>query len=104
MKRNICVLLCRVSQAHLAVVSPPRWPILRAYGGVHLAVMYLALAAALPGLHLEERADRRWPEADVEQALRIAGLWRPRPVAAIMPVLVLIVLVSPGSGVHLVCA
>lgn len=104
-----CVLLCRIFllfspvqeahlpcilQAHMAVVAAPRWPLLQGYGGAHLAVMYLAAAAALPGLQLERRAERRWPEAGVEDALRVAGLWCPRPLGNMAPVLAAVVLVG----------
>ncbi len=84
-------------QAHLAVVAAPRWPLLQCYGGVHLAAMYLAAVTALPGLQLERRAERRWPEAGVEPALHVAGLWRPRPLGNMAPVLAAVVLVGCGD-------
>ncbi len=68
---------------------------MRAYAALHLLAMYLALVAALPGLALESRL----PHA-ARHALKLLGLWRPAPRAAMLPVLVSMLLVRSHMWSH----
>ena len=71
--------------------------LLRVYATLHLAALYLASAAALPGLSPWLQPQRAQP------LLQALGLWEPSIVAAMLPVLGLLVLVSPKSCEMSVC-
>lgn len=85
------------SQATIAVLPSARWRMLCAFGGIHLVAMYLVASAALPGIRLDSWAVSRWPSMDLEDGLKAAGLWQPRPLVAMFPVLVTILLVGLAS-------
>lgn len=59
--------------------------------------MYLAAAAALPGIRLDSWAVSRWPSMNLEDGLKAAGLWQPRPLFAMFPVLLTVLLVGLAS-------
>lgn len=63
--------------------------LLRLYAALHLAALYLSAAAALPGLSPWLQPQRAQP------LLQALGLWQPSIVASMLPVLGLLVLVSP---------
>jgi hypothetical protein len=70
--------------------------LLRVYATLHVAAMYLAAVAALPGLG--DRLRRSCPEA----ALRALGLWEPpSPGRSIAPALSLLLLACNSSLLHL---
>ena len=71
--------------------------LLRFYAALHLAALYLAAAAALPGLS-------PWLQPQHAQPLLQAlGLWEPSIVASMLPVLGLLVLVSSCYSDTSVC-
>lgn len=74
-------------QASLAILPRARWSVLRGYAALHLLAMYVAVVAALPGLHVRQQLPH-----SAKHALRLLGLWEPRP-AAMLPVLVAMLLV-----------
>ncbi len=75
-------------QVQLALLPRARWTFTRLFAAAHLLAMYLAVVAALPGLELQRAAPRC-----AAAALRLLGLWRPAPRAAMLPVLVAMLLV-----------
>ena len=71
--------------------------LLRLYAALHLAALYLAAAAALPSLSPWLQPQRAQP------LLQALGLWQPSIVASMLPVLGLLVLVSPRYSDTPVC-
>lgn len=80
-------------QASLAIVPRRHWGVVRGYAALHLLAMYLGVVAGLPGLPVH-----RYLPHGARHALRLLGLWAPRP-AAMLPVLVAMLLVGRGCMV-----
>lgn len=65
--------------------------VLRAYASLHLAATYILLVAHLPGLS-------HYLEPGVAQkTLQILGLWHPGVRKGILPILGVLLLVTPSS-------
>jgi hypothetical protein len=75
-------------QASLAIVPRRHWGVVRGYAALHLLAVYLGVVAGLPGLPVH-----RYLPHGARHALRLLGLWAPRP-AAMLPVLVAMLLVG----------
>jgi hypothetical protein len=72
----------------LPAANLPQHRLLRLYGSCHLLVVYLALVLQLPGL-----------ESDLnEYILRLVGLWDPKILSDLVPVLLLLV----AATIHVV--
>ena len=74
------------------MVCRPVHGILRSYTSLHLLAVYAAYVGSLPGF------GEALQPASAEPALRAVGLWHPRVVLGMLPLLGLLLLVSLSAA------